>query len=114
MKILKALRTLLILALGLAAPLATAQTTAVIHSFTGSNDRSRPYGGLILSGGVLYGTTSGGGTGDTGTVFKINPDGTGKSTLHSFASYASSGPTNSDGAKPYATLLLSGSTLYGT
>jgi uncharacterized repeat protein (TIGR03803 family) len=115
MKILKNLKmTLTVLALGLAAPLATAQTTTVLHAFCGINNRSLPYGGLVMSSSnVLYGTTSGGGSGNTGTIFQINPDGSGKSTLHSFAAYGSDS-TNSDGAKPYATLLLSGSTLYGT
>src|SRR5580658_10361912 len=100
MKILKVLKIAWIVAIGFAS-FATAQTTTVLHDFTGQDNRSLPYGGLILSGGVLYGTTSGGGTGNTGTVFKINPKGTGKSTLHSFAAFASSGPTNTDGAKPY-------------
>ncbi|HUB67692.1 MAG TPA: choice-of-anchor tandem repeat GloVer-containing protein [Candidatus Methylacidiphilales bacterium] len=109
----KTLRILSFLVIGLCAPFAGAQTTTVLHDFTGPDNQSFPYGGLILSGGVLYGTTSGGGSGNTGTVFKINPDGSGKSTLHNFASYGTD-LTNSDGAKPHATLLLSGSTLYGT
>jgi uncharacterized repeat protein (TIGR03803 family) len=40
-------------------------------------------------------------------VFSVNTDGTGFSTLHSFAG-------GSDGAKPLAGLILSGNTLYGT
>jgi uncharacterized repeat protein (TIGR03803 family) len=39
-------------------------------------------------------------------VFKVNTDGTGFTNLHSF--------TGSDGASPYAGLILSGNTLYGT
>jgi len=112
MKILKTL-VVSMLVVGVIMPFASAQTTTTLCSFTGPNNESLPYGGLISSGGVLYGTTSGGGSGNTGTVFKINPDGSGKSTLHNFASYGTD-LTNSDGAKPYATLLISGSTLYGT
>jgi len=101
------------LAAGMVTSFVSAQTTSAVYAFTGAYSKSLPYGGLILSGGVLYGTTSGGGSGSTGTVFKINPDGSGKSVLHNFASFVN-GPTNSDGAKPHASLLLSGSTLYGT
>jgi uncharacterized repeat protein (TIGR03803 family) len=66
------------------------------------------YGGLVLSGGVLYGTThgSGGNTGDEGTVFSINSDGTGYTVLKSFSI--------SDGAVPYAGLTPSNGVLYGT
>jgi uncharacterized repeat protein (TIGR03803 family) len=80
-----------------------------------NNDGAGP-GGLALSGNTLYGTTSGGGTSANGTVFAINKDGTGFTTLHSFTS--TSGPfrsgTNSDGAVPSGRLILSGNALYGT
>jgi uncharacterized repeat protein (TIGR03803 family) len=46
-------------------------------------------------------------------VFSVNTDGTGFTNLHNFTSTSSPG-TNSDGAGPYASLLLSGNTLYGT
>src|SRR4029077_18380020 len=61
----------------------------------------------ILSGNALYGTTSLGGSPDAGTVFAINTDGTGFTTLHTFTG-------GSDGAYPYGGLILSGNTLYGT
>jgi uncharacterized repeat protein (TIGR03803 family) len=93
----------------------------ILHSFA-TSDGGGPLGGLILSGNTLYGTTAGGGTNGTGTVFAVNTDGTGFTDLHSFA--AGSGDdyfygwstdfTNSDGAGPWATLILSGNTLYGT
>ncbi|MHB8521299.1 MAG: choice-of-anchor tandem repeat GloVer-containing protein, partial [Limisphaerales bacterium] len=67
-----------------------------------------PVGGLLLSGGVLYGTTASGGSSDFGTVFKINPDGTGFSVLRQFAG------ATTDGGLPEAFLILSGTTLYGT
>src|SRR5712671_4684075 len=87
----------------------TAQTFTTLHSFEGSSDGAVPYGGLILSGNTLYGTAS--------TVFAVNTDGTGFTTLYTFtaSSTNSSGVyTNSDGADPYAGLILSGNTLYGT
>jgi uncharacterized repeat protein (TIGR03803 family) len=86
-----------------------------LYSFTGISDGAYPAAGLILSGNTLYGTTGGGGSSGYGTVFKVNTNGTGFTTLHSFT--ATSGPypgTNSDGANPYAGLILSGNTLYGT
>lgn len=50
----------------------------VLHSFTGGSnyDGSFPEGGVIDVGGTLYGTTSGGGKYNGGTVFSIAPDGT--------------------------------------
>jgi uncharacterized repeat protein (TIGR03803 family) len=92
-----------------------------LHSFTafsslypfGNSDGANPNAGLILSGNTLYGTAEDGGSPGNGTVFAVNTDGTGFTTLHSFT--ATSGPfINSDGAYPYAGLILSGYTLYGT
>jgi uncharacterized repeat protein (TIGR03803 family) len=80
---------------------------SVLHSFTGGLDGFYPVAVLALSGGVLYGTTSHGGSTHNGTVFKINTDGTGYSVLHNFGD-------PSDGAPPSAGLTLSGSVLYGT
>jgi uncharacterized repeat protein (TIGR03803 family) len=61
----------------------------VLHSFRDSEaDGFRPMSGLLVGNdGALYGTTDGGGngTGHNGTVFKLNPDGTGHKLLHSFA-----------------------------
>jgi len=71
--------------------------------------------GLALSGNTLYGTTYQGGIWDLGTVFAVKTDGTGFTTLHSFADTPyTSNYTNSDGAYPRAGLILSGNTLYGT
>ncbi len=93
---------------------ATAQTFTDLYSFTalagnGTNsDGAYPSAGLILSGNTLYGTTYAGGTNGSGTVFAVNTDGTGHTNLYSFAGYPSGG------AGPYAGLILSGNTLYGT
>jgi uncharacterized repeat protein (TIGR03803 family) len=87
-----------------------------LHSFTGGSDGGIPYAGLILSGDSLYGTTSDGGISpsSSGTVFKVNTNGTAFSLLHSFTGYSGFGGTNSDGASPSGGLFLSGNTLYGT
>ena len=79
---------------------------ATLHSFTGVTDGSQPWAGLILSGGVLYGTTFNGGIENVGTVFAINTDGTGFTTLHNFI--------DSEGSYLQAGLGLSGNTLFGT
>jgi uncharacterized repeat protein (TIGR03803 family) len=85
----------------------------ILYSFTNGGDGSGPVAGLIVSGNTLYGTAKNGGSGGHGTVFKINTDGTGFATIYSFTAYNNSG-TNSDGANPVASLVLSGNTLYGT
>jgi uncharacterized repeat protein (TIGR03803 family) len=96
----------------------TAQTFTTLHSFNGSSDGASPYARLILSGNTLYGTASGGGSSDAGTVFAINTDGTSFTNLHSFSANYYDPPgqyyTNSGGLGPTAGLVLSGDTLYGT
>jgi uncharacterized repeat protein (TIGR03803 family) len=79
----------------------------VLYSFTNSPDGAYPYAGLVRDkAGNLYGTTTGGGSSNVGTVFKVDP--TGKETvLHSF--------TYLDGAAPYAPLVRDkAGNLYGT
>jgi uncharacterized repeat protein (TIGR03803 family) len=66
---------------------------------------------LILSGNTLYGTAYRGGSSGYGTVFAVSTNGTGFTNLYSFTAVLNS--TNSDGANPYAGLILSGNTLYG-
>jgi len=78
-----------------------------LYAFTNGSDGNRPYGQLILAGNTLYGTTQGGGTSHEGVVYAVNIDGTGFRTLHSFTG-------GSDGATPFAGLVLAGNTLYGT
>jgi uncharacterized repeat protein (TIGR03803 family) len=76
------------------------------NAYTNS-DGAVPLAGLILSGNTLYGTTYKGGSLGQGTVFALNTDGTGFRILHDFNDY-------DGGANPWAPLLLSGNTLYGT
>jgi len=91
-----------------------AQTFTILHSFTAGSDGAFPYGGLILSGNTLYGTTYLGVSPTyAGNVFAVNTDGTSVINLHSFTAL-NSHDANSDGAYPHAALILSGNTLYGT
>jgi len=56
----------------------------VLKTF-GSSAGAYPYAGLVRgSDGAFYGTTQNGGTFNQGTVFKLNPDGTGFTNLYSF------------------------------
>jgi uncharacterized repeat protein (TIGR03803 family) len=81
-----------------------------IYSFTWGNDGGAPQGGLIQgTDGRLYGTTQRAGANGAGTVFAVNPDGTGFTTLCSFAS----GSNNN--RYPYASLVQgTDGRLYGT
>jgi uncharacterized repeat protein (TIGR03803 family) len=85
-----------------------------LHSFATVSEGANPYATLSLSGNTLYGTTQGGGSSSKGTVFAVHTNGTGFTTLHSFTDTSYPNYTNSDGANPFAGLVLSGNTLYGT
>ncbi len=85
----------------------------VLHRFTGyPDDGARPVAGLVYMKGVLYGTTTTGGSNNiyndfgAGTVFSITPSGT-ENVLYSFAG-------GSDGVSPAGGLLDVKGTLYGT
>jgi uncharacterized repeat protein (TIGR03803 family) len=108
---------------GLLPASAPAQTFTTLYSFTASStnssgvntnsDGANPEGVLILTNNTLYGTASVGGSGGNGTVFAVNTESTGFTTLHRFSA-ALYPQTNSDGAIPQAGLLLLGGTVYGT
>src|SRR6266571_2192213 len=96
-----------------AAPLAKAQSLSVLHTFQGgSSAGANPSAGLIMdSSGNLYGTTFGGGTSNSGTVFElVNSSGAyTESVLHSFVN------SGGDGLNPSAGLIMDSSgNLYGT
>lgn len=88
-----------------------AQTFRNLHDFTlvpnSLLEGAIPQSGVILSSNTLYGTAYLGGSWRLGTIFKINTDGTGFTTLRECA-------RGDEGALPYAGLILSGNTLYGT
>ncbi len=94
----------------------------VMHVFKGGpGDGARPVGGLTMdAAGNLYGTTSAGGSGWTGIVFKLAVEidadvGAGLTTLYEFTAVSQPAGTNSDGAAPTSSLLVGpNGTLYGT
>ena len=117
----------LIASLGLLLPNhATAQTFTTTHSFGFDHTNGmNPRGDLIISGNSLYGVTAAGGSFSNGVIFKVQPDGTGYTNLHSFSAshYNSLGDaTNSDGFNPggsdletpEGSLVLSSNIIYGT
>ena len=88
-------------------PATGAETT--LYSFTSTPDGGGAFSTLARApSGLLYGTTSGGGTAGYGTVFSFDPA-TGKETvLHSFQ-------LANDGFVPSGNVVIDGtSTLYGT
>ncbi|SPE60790.1 conserved hypothetical protein [Verrucomicrobia bacterium] len=89
--------------------------TATSHTYPPTNsDGALPHGGLILSGGTLYGTAGHGGSSGHGTLFAVSTDGTGFTNLHNFSAISPFPDyTNYDGAEPVAGLILSRDTLYG-
>ncbi len=80
---------------------------SVLYTFTGGNDGGMPTAALVLSGGVLYGTTLSGGPANRGTAFSVTVVTGSESVLHGFTG-------KSDGGTPGAGLLLdSNGSLYG-
>src|SRR5690242_15604032 len=78
-----------------------------LHNFTNGSDGGFPGSRLVLSSNTLYGTASGGGDFGSGSIFALGTDGSGFATLYSFTG-------SSDGGNPYAGMILSGDSLYGT
>jgi uncharacterized repeat protein (TIGR03803 family) len=86
----------------------------VLHSFCSSKncmDGDRPFGDLIYLGGLVYGTTYGGGVnGEYGTVYSLDPATDVHKVVYSFCSIA----LCLDGWGPMGSFIHSGNTLYGT
>lgn len=80
----------------------------VLHSFVGQPDGADPNRGLVADAdGNLYGTTSGGGADDDGTVFRVTPRGR-ETVLDSFGGSV-------DGISPEAGLFIDArGNLFGT
>lgn len=101
----------------------TGFTNLYVFGFAGNpfpltnTDGATPGAQMALSGNRLYGITKDGGFYTEGIVFAVNTDGTGFTNLHNFPPTVQNSAevfTNSDGANPFAALVLSGSTLFGT
>ena len=93
----------------------------MLYSFTAldpvaatNTDGAFPSSGLVLSNGMLYGTTIAGGTGGKGVIYSVGANGLGFGVLHNFSATDPLTGTNSDGALPCAPLVLSSNYLYGT
>src|SRR6185312_9658309 len=69
-------------------------------------DGANPAAGLVLSGGVLCGTTLNGGLQGAGTAFYLNPDASGFNLIRAFASPP-------DANNPQGDLAFSGSRFFG-
>jgi uncharacterized repeat protein (TIGR03803 family) len=87
---------------------------AETKTLTTNTDGAVPEAGLVLSGNMLYGTTSSGGTNGTGMVFAVDTNGPTTTTVYDFSVTNGTSFTNDDGANPLSVLVLSGNTLYGT
>jgi len=83
-------------------------TITTLASFNGTNGAGPQAALIIDSSGNLYGTTSGGGASNDGTVFELAPDSGTITTLASF--------NGTNGANPFVAALImdSSGNLYGT
>ncbi|MCP5546631.1 MAG: hypothetical protein H7A50_04585 [Akkermansiaceae bacterium] len=93
----------------------------VLHEFSdvdprhGTNsDGAEPRGGLVLADGRLFGSTAAGGSGGSGVVFSVQPDGGGFTVLHHFAALDPLTGGNLGGAFPSGGLLVADGWGYGT
>jgi uncharacterized repeat protein (TIGR03803 family) len=91
----------------------TLHTFGALVGFS-TSDGYDPQAGLVLSGNTLYGTAFAGDTNGGGAVFAVSTNGSNYINLHNFTAVAGFNSTNSDGSQPYAGLVLSANTLYGT
>lgn len=89
---------------------------AVLHSFTAFHDDGfgltnadgcSPQDGLLLLDNMLYGAAFQGGSSGSGTLFAVNTNGAGFTTLYNFTG-------TGDGAGPNAGLIIFGNMIYGT
>lgn len=87
----------------------------LLHDFGfDANDGINPYEGLSEGGdGLLYGATRYGGGVDTGTIFKLNKDGSGYSVIHRFIGAAGTGSLPTAGVVVGSDGRLYGRTLKG-
>ncbi len=79
----------------------------ILYAFTGASDGASPQTGISLVKGVIYGTTTFGGSGGGGTIFAVNAATDTETTLYSFTGGA-------DGSGPQGGVIDVGGVLYGT
>ncbi|HEY2572855.1 MAG TPA: choice-of-anchor tandem repeat GloVer-containing protein, partial [Verrucomicrobiaceae bacterium] len=96
-----------VLAAILASPVRAVDT--LLHSFSAGEGTPAFFGSLTPGDGVLFGMTANGGSSFLGSIFRVNPDGSGYALIHSF-SYDG---VHSDGASPLSSLTWSNGVLYG-
>lgn len=88
-----------------------AWTETVLHSFNGGDGNNPEASPVASPGGVLYGTTAGGGASEAGTVFSLSPPASAggswtETVIHSFI--------GSDGTTPEGGLAIHSGVIYGT
>ena len=104
--------------LGTVFEITTNGALTTLIAFAGTNG-AHPEAGLTFGpDGNFYGTTEAGGTNGNGTIFKMTTNGI-LTALHSFTvlndDFLTGGTTNTDGANPYAGLVLgTNGAFYGT
>ena len=94
---------------------------SVLHHFSSVDlttktnaDGMAPVANLIAAGANLFGAASAGGSGASGSVFRVCTNGSQFQTVYSFSAVDSGSGTNADGAYPVGGLTLAGTSLYGT
>ncbi len=83
-------------------------TLSTLYTFTGGADGAFPDFGLVLHAGILYGSAYGGGSADSGVLFKLVPGTGAERVLRSFTG------DKSQGADPEAGPIYADGYLYGT
>lgn len=108
------MRTILLYWLMLPLALSAQTNFHIVFEFPyGNADGAGPNGCVVFSSNVLYGAAGSGGSNYNGVIFRVNADGTDFTNLYEFSAVSLPTETNVDGAIPFATLALSGNTLYG-
>jgi len=95
----------------------TGWNESLLYKFSGGSDGGDPAAGVIIgNNGDLFGTTCGGGTANSGTVFELTPPATmGASWTETVLYSFTGGKTGPDGSCPFAPLVqYANGVLYGT
>ncbi len=98
---------IVVLGLWMAPLAAQAGTLSTLYVFKGGADASQPNAGVIDVAGILYGTSTMGGTANNGTVFSVNAATGAETVVYSFKG-------GTDGAVPRGSLIYENGVLYGT